>query len=291
MPLKTIVATIFEYALIAFGWFLIWRFQFSAAAKERRKNPPALPHWTVSAVNFTIAAFCVCIGWFTASVILGILIKSFPSLGKDEPLRVIVGGLISELCIITGAIAGAFYLRRTDQTAQDTIVPTSAIAAAPAETHIVRAALVTFLITVAVVYPVQWLWEQVLVLCHLPTAKQEMVEMFYRTASPSRVAGLTAMAVLFAPVAEELIFRGGLFRFLRGRLPHWVALGLPALIFAGLHVNRDTLEGLITLAPLTAFGVIFSLAYERTGRIAVVMLAHALFNLHTVVFLLLDLNN
>jgi len=170
-------------------------------------------------------------------------------------------------------------------------VPEPAQPALPAETRIVRSAIVTFVITVAVVYPVQWLWEHVLILCHLPTTKQEMVEIFYRTASPVRVLGLAAMAILLAPVAEELVFRAGLFRFFRGRLPHWAALALPALIFAGMHVNFKTLEGLITLAPLAAFGIIFSLAYERTGRIAVVMIAHALFNLHTVIFLLLGLDN
>jgi membrane protease YdiL (CAAX protease family) len=56
-------------------------------------------------------------------------------------------------------------------------------------------------------------------------------------------------------------------------------------------VDYQTLEGLITLAPLTAFGLVFSLAYERTGCIAVVMIAHGLFNLHTVICILLGLGN
>ena len=291
MPLKTIAATIFEYGLIALGWILIWRLQFSAAAKNHRKNPVPLPRWDVPSVNFAMAAFCVYIGWFASSALMGIILQSFPALRKDEPLMVIIGGALSQLSIIAGAAAGAFYLRKTNQHTQVDLSSKPIGATAPAETRIIRAAIVTFVITVAVIYPVQWLWEQVLLFCHLPTAKQEMVEMFYRTASPARVAGLTAMAVLFAPVAEELVFRAGLFRFLRDRTPRWVALGLPSLVFASLHVNRTTFEGLITLAPLTAFGVIFSLAYERTGRITVVMIAHALFNLHTVIFLLLGLSN
>jgi len=103
------------------------------------------------------------------------------------------------------------------------------------------------------------------------------------------LVGLTVMAVVLAPVAEELIFRAGIFRFLRGRAPRLVALVLPALFFALLHVDRTNLNGLVTVAPLTALGIVFSLAYERTGRIAVPMLAHALFNLHTVIFLLLGI--
>lgn len=291
MPTKTLAADILEYGLIALGLFLLWRFQFSASAREHRKTPGPLPErWAVSSISFIMAALCVCIGLFSASALAGFLIRVFPRLGKDESLFAIVGGSLFEICLIAGVIAGSFYLRKTDHSLQiETEPPPSP--KAPVETRVVRAALITFAITVAVVYPVQWLWEQFLTLCNLPTASQEMVDLFYRTASPIRVAGLAGIAILLAPVAEELIFRGGLFRFLRGRLPRWVALVAPALIFAAMHVNFKTLEGLITLAPLTAFGLIFSLAYERTGRIVVVMIAHAVFNLHTVIFLLLGINN
>jgi len=38
--------------------------------------------------------------------------------------------------------------------------------------------------------------------------------------------------------------------------------------------------------PAGALGIIFSIAYERTGRIEPAMVAHALFNLNTVVLIL-----
>jgi membrane protease YdiL (CAAX protease family) len=37
--------------------------------------------------------------------------------------------------------------------------------------------------------------------------------------------------------------------------------------------------------------VIFSLAYERTGRIGTAIVAHALFNLHTVVLIFAGVTN
>ncbi|MBK9991673.1 MAG: CPBP family intramembrane metalloprotease [Verrucomicrobia bacterium] len=287
MPLKTIVAALFEYGLVALGWILIWRLQFSAKAREKRKYAPAtLPRWPVDCPSFGLASLCVCLGWFAASVSLAQLIHHLPSLKTDEGLLAIFSGMLSQLGLLLGAIAGMSYLRKNNPRAslnEPTPRPNPSIA------KIVTAGFTTFAITVSIVVPVQWLWEQLLILLHLPTTRQEMVEIFFRTASPTRVAMLAGIAVLMAPVTEELVFRGGLFRFLRDRTPRWIALALPALIFAGLHVNPQTLDGLITLAPLTAFSVIFSLAYERTGRIAVVMIAHALFNLHTVIFLLLGL--
>jgi hypothetical protein len=98
----------------------------------------------------------------------------------------------------------------------------------------------------------------------------------------SRTAAIVmaSFAILVAPITEELIFRAGLFRYLRTRIPRWAALLLPALLFASLHGN------LAAFAPLAALGIVFALAYEHTGRIAVPIIAHALFNLNTLVLLL-----
>ena len=86
--------------------------------------------------------------------------------------------------------------------------------------------------------------------------------------------------MIIAPLTEELIFRAGLFRYLRTRVPRWIALLAPATIFAALHSN------LVAFVPLLLLGVLFSLAYERTGRISVTIVAHSLFNLHTILLIL-----
>jgi membrane protease YdiL (CAAX protease family) len=289
LPPKILAANIFEFCLVAIGWILIWRLRFSAAARAKRTtSPQPLPRWNVDGASFAFAALCVCLGWLAASIAYGQLLHHFPSIKSDEPLTTILSGTLSQLGLLAGVAAGIYYIRQVTTRTPAAEKPPRVTST---KVGLLRAGLVTFLITVSVVIPVQALWKYLLETWHLPTTNQEMVEIFYRNAAPSRVALLATIAVLLAPVAEELVFRGGLFRFLRDRVPHWVALTLPALFFAALHVNYQTYEGLITLAPLAAFGVVFSLAYERTGHIAVVMVAHALFNLHTVVFLLLGLAN
>ena len=97
---------------------------------------------------------------------------------------------------------------------------------------------------------------------------------------------MIVLAVVVAPLTEELVFRAGLFRFLRGRVPRWLALVGPSLVFAMLHVDWSTLQGLASLAPLVVLAVVFSLAYERTGHIGTPIVAHACFTLNTIFVIL-----
>jgi hypothetical protein len=87
------------------------------------------------------------------------------------------------------------------------------------------------------------------------------------------------LAVGVAPIAEEAIFRAGLFRYLRTRIPRPVALW-----------SRPSCLPRFTptpwLSPRSSPSASCSAAYERTGRIAIPMVAHALFNLHTMLLLL-----
>ena len=56
--------------------------------------------------------------------------------------------------------------------------------------------------------------------------------------------------------------------------------GSSAIVFGALHGNY------VAFLPLVAFGVILSLAYERTGSILVPMVAHSLFNLNTILLVI-----
>jgi membrane protease YdiL (CAAX protease family) len=96
---------------------------------------------------------------------------------------------------------------------------------------------------------------------------------------------MVILAVLIAPLTEEVVFRGGVFRYLRNRWPRWAALLLPSIFFAALHVNWSTLEGLSSALPLVVLAIFFSLAYERTGQLGTAVVAHACFNLNTLLVL------
>ena len=101
--------------------------------------------------------------------------------------------------------------------------------------------------------------------------------------SPGAVAAGTLDGVVWAPVFEELAFRGLLYPTLRLRLPAWVAALLSAALFAIAHGY-----GVQGFAAVTWSGMVWALGYERTRSLLPGMLAHAGSNLlATTSFLLL----
>jgi len=145
----------------------------------------------------------------------------------------------------------------------------------------------TFLLALPLVLGVALLWQSLLEACGVPVRKQDVVELFEQIHSPCLRVVFVLAALVIAPVTEEIIFRGGIFRFLRNRTPRWVAILAPAVAFGASHLFQSPLDGLAAFVPLVALGAIFSIAYERTGRIGTTIVAHALFNLNTLAALLL----
>ena len=138
----------------------------------------------------------------------------------------------------------------------------------------------TVLIALPLVFLVMFVWQAVLNALHIPIVKQEMVDLLLNSNDSLTRSTLILVAVLAAPMAEEVIFRAGLFRFLRTRTPRWVALLIPAALFAAAHGS------LTYFPPLVILGIVFALAYEKTGNIGTTIIAHALFNLNSILMVL-----
>ncbi|HET6366143.1 MAG TPA: CPBP family intramembrane glutamic endopeptidase [Pseudomonadales bacterium] len=101
--------------------------------------------------------------------------------------------------------------------------------------------------------------------------------------SPTTVMAGTIDGVVWAPIFEELAFRGLLYPTLRLRLPPWPAALLSAALFGVAHGY-----GLQGFVAVTWSGMIWALGYERTRSLLPSILAHAASNLlATTSFLLL----
>jgi membrane protease YdiL (CAAX protease family) len=91
----------------------------------------------------------------------------------------------------------------------------------------------------------------------------------------------TILIVSFAPVCEELFFRG----FVFPGLAKWgfaVAILASALLFSVAHVGPSLHK---TFIPILAIGIIFAFAYWRSGNILTTILAHLAFNSLSVIAL------
>lgn len=85
--------------------------------------------------------------------------------------------------------------------------------------------------------------------------------------------------VVLTPIVEEIFFRAGVYRLLKSKMPAIPAALLTGFCFAILH---DSLSGILPLAVLSC---VLCYAYERTGKLAVPVILHGLFNLNTLLMI------
>jgi hypothetical protein len=83
---------------------------------------------------------------------------------------------------------------------------------------------------------------------------------------------LVLLTCVFAPVLEELFYRGLILQSVRRRLPDWSAVLVVALLFAAMHFEPLQLPGLFV------FGAVAGTLAVRSGRLGPAMLAHIGFN-------------
>lgn len=92
-----------------------------------------------------------------------------------------------------------------------------------------------------------------------------------------------SLAVVWAPLVEETVFRGALYRHMRGKLGMVFAAILTAVMFALVHGYP-----LALMAPLITLGVSFAFMREWRGSVISCITAHALHN-GSIMLLLLSL--
>ena len=93
------------------------------------------------------------------------------------------------------------------------------------------------------------------------------------------IVGLALVAVVGAPLVEELFFRGLLLRSIEKRIGTGWAIAGSSLFFGLAHPNDLPLNGqLMVMAALAALAVALALLAVRTGRLGPGIVAHAVFN-------------
>lgn len=138
-----------------------------------------------------------------------------------------------------------------------------------------RAALVGLVMAVAalpVLWALQWAVAHLLQLVQIEPTEQQAVQALRETESHWDRLWMGVLAVVFAPVAEECLFRGVLYPLLKQRGRPRLALWGTAVLFALIHQN------LAALLPLTLLAVLLTLLYEATRNLLAAIVAHSVFN-------------
>ena len=144
--------------------------------------------------------------------------------------------------------------------------------------------LLAMLVLVLFVAPAAWWWQevsaQILTQLGWPVEDQAAVIMFKGAKAWGEYVYLSFFAVVLAPVAEEFIFRGVLFPFVK-------QLGFPKLawfgvsfLFALIHLD------VMIFIPLFVLALALAWLYEKTDNLLAPIAAHSLFNAANLVILL-----
>jgi membrane protease YdiL (CAAX protease family) len=144
------------------------------------------------------------------------------------------------------------------------------------DAHSARRALMLGALAGVVFLPVAWVLQllsgEAMELLHRTVKVQEAVQMMEKTETWDARLYFILWSVFFAPLAEEILFRGILYPAIKRLGYPRGALWGTALIFAAIHTN------LPIFAPLFALGLALALLYEATNNLLASVTAHGLFN-------------
>ncbi|MGA1204291.1 MAG: CPBP family intramembrane glutamic endopeptidase [Opitutales bacterium] len=247
--------------------------------KTHRLSRSPVTAWPLSNLDFGIFIIALIL-WFVLS---GTLLMHLYSLlmGEDSlpgPDLAVLGGFLLQAGMLYLFFRFRFYHRSANE--------------GPISPRIVSLGqsllqgLFYFLASLPVVYGVSLAWNVLLEFLRsrgweLDLPLQDAVLILQEIQNPLTFFALLFLAVVMAPVVEETVFRAGVYRFFKGKMPMVLALVLSGGLFGMIHGNVQSLPGLV------AVGICLGLAYEMSGSIRVPIFFHAFFNLNSILWILI----
>jgi membrane protease YdiL (CAAX protease family) len=124
-------------------------------------------------------------------------------------------------------------------------------------------------------WALQWLSADIMLhlpKLHLKPEEQQAVQTLQTAVTWQHRLVLGLITILLAPVAEEVLFRGILYPWVKQAGFPRLALWGTAILFAAIHFN------LATFIPLAALALMLAILYDRMDNLLAPITAHALFN-------------
>lgn len=110
----------------------------------------------------------------------------------------------------------------------------------------------------------------------------QSVVIMFRDGDWALRAAVAGAAVIMAPICEEVVYRGFVYRILRHYSGRTIAILLSAMLFSVIH------GALVQAMPLFIFGVVQCLVYEKSRTIWLPIAIHAIYNSLSLVMILLS---
>ncbi|MGB0744955.1 MAG: lysostaphin resistance A-like protein [Opitutales bacterium] len=250
--------------------------------KDLMQNDVGVSAWSIGWVNFGILICAIIV----ATLLFQSLVFMFVDQPVDPELEIEFTPGIAVLSVLAtqGPLIAVFFLARRFY---PEIYAGRLSRAKLKASEAFMQALPLFLMFLPVVWATSYLWSKLLLTLEkfgvieefLP---QDIIVLLREENNIPLVIAVVIMAVIVAPIVEELIFRGCLYRFLKSQTTILLSQILSGMCFALVHFN------LMSFVPLLVVGVLLARVYEKTGSIAVAIWFHAFFNALTICILFIS---
>ena len=133
---------------------------------------------------------------------------------------------------------------------------------------------VSFILFIPLLFLVSFLIQYI-----LPEYEQQKIVLnFKRTLLEDK--GILLDVLVIAPIVEEIIFRGYIYRLLKSKIPIVFSMIISSTLFAIIHFN------VLSYILLFVLSVFLTYTYERNGSIVCPIIIHSLFNLIMCIFII-----
>lgn len=247
---------------------------------HRIKNPLLAPRWNGSWINFGIFIWILFCAFFIVPLLFKLISPLvFGSLTDD--LKAVVTGFSTHLLL---ALTLLYLLFKHPLLLGATIK-----AGHLSTTQAISTGIYHFFAAIPVVWTLNLFWGLLLLFLSskgvmVEFKRQMLVDLFASSQSPFFALIVIFFSTIVAPFTEEMIFRVGLFRFIKTKFGQITALVVTAALFATLHFH------FLSVVPLFVLGILLARSYEATGHPLTPITFHACFNLNTLMLLFLQPN-
>jgi len=269
-----------ELMILAAGFGLLLTILFSSRRRQRWLGTNALPYWDVTGTEFLLSVVIILLASFVVQTGIHLGFSDVIAKARDRSgLEVFIYGAGMHGGFLLGCALFPVLRRKLYSNYGTEPPPLRRGPSLPWGTAL-RYAAGTVLVALPLLSALSFGWTALLRTLSLPDEPQDLIGIFNQTKSPFVIVGMLFVACVLAPIAEELLFRAGLYRFVRQKLGRKPALLISGLCFGALHGN---LAGFL---PLGVLGMLLAIVYESTGSLRVNVIAHAFFNLNTILIVL-----
>jgi len=272
----SLIANLYAYGLLAIGTLcLIIGTTVGKLFRKQWDEQSSLKPWNIGFSDFGIVMVAVFLSIWSLS---GVIIMAYSLLLDTEIPEshiFLAGSIPMVLGMVIPLTAFYNYYRRHHQ--QPALkLHLEGIVGTAAE------ALFLFLAVVPLILVIFEGWDLVLTSLGIEAQPQDLILRIQEQKLSWNFLLIAVIVTLAVPVAEELLFRGFTYRFLKGRMPGWAAMLASSTFFALMHFN------LVSFLPLLALGCWLCYSYEKSRNLLVPILVHALFNGNTLIQLSLN---